>query len=111
MLVLPAGATPEELETLMEDAIVLQDGQALSRLFEPGGLLVLDSGPGEVRGQKEIARAVNMVSDLTGTYVSGPRRLYQSRDLVLLVGDGVINVARRSRDRSWRIAISLLIPV
>ena len=36
-----AGArTPEELETLLEDAFVLCDQQALAQLFEPGAMLV-----------------------------------------------------------------------
>ena len=37
---MPAGArTPEELETLLEDAFVLHDPQALAELFQPGALL------------------------------------------------------------------------
>lgn len=101
-----AGRTPEELETLMEDAIVVQDGEVLSRLFEPDAVLVLDASR-ELRGREQIERAAG---ELVDGYVAGPRRVYQSRDLVLLVGDGVINVARRGRDRSWRFAISLLRP-
>jgi hypothetical protein len=102
------GATPEELETLLEDAIVLQDAQAVSRLFEPGGLLVIGDGMGEFRGQHEIARALNLGPDLVCGYVAEPRRLYQRRDLVLLIGDGVINVALRGSDHTWRFAISVL---
>ena len=34
-----AGArTPEELETLLEDAFVLHDHQALAELFQPGAM-------------------------------------------------------------------------
>ena len=103
-----AGATPEELETLREDAIVVEDGAALARLFEPDGVLVLGGDAREIRGDREIAGAMELISGLA--YSAEPRRLYQSRDVVLLIGDGVISVARRGRDRSWRFAISLLRP-
>ena len=32
--------TPEELETLLEDAFVVRDGEALIELFEDGAVLV-----------------------------------------------------------------------
>jgi len=41
-------------------------------------------------------------------YLASPRRVFQARDTALLVGDGVINVARRGPDGSWRYAISVL---
>jgi len=37
--------TPEELETLLEDAFVLHDPQALAQLFQPGAMLVAGGGP------------------------------------------------------------------
>jgi hypothetical protein len=50
-----AGArTPEELETLLEDAFVLHDPQALAQLFHPGATLVTDRLP-EARGRRQIA--------------------------------------------------------
>jgi hypothetical protein len=51
-----AGAwTPEELETLLEDAFVLRDHQALAQLFEPGAVLVAGGGLPEARGRQDIA--------------------------------------------------------
>ena len=40
----PGALTPEELETLLEDAFVVRDRAALARLFEPDGL-VAAAGP------------------------------------------------------------------
>ena len=46
-----AGArTPEELETLLEDAFVVHDPQALAQLFQPGATLVGGRLP-EARGR------------------------------------------------------------
>jgi hypothetical protein len=106
----PGGQTPEELETLMEDAFVLRDGQALAGLFEEQGVLVAGSVVLQAHGDEQIAEAAAQVWDKAGGYIATPRRIIQSRDTALLVGVGVINVARRGRDRSWRFAISLLDP-
>ena len=38
------GETPEELETLREDAFLLRDAGAIGRLFEDGSLLVPGAG-------------------------------------------------------------------
>lgn len=40
-------------------------------------------------------------------YFLGRRRIFESGKTALLVGDGIIHVARRGHDRSWRFAISL----
>ncbi len=40
--------TPEELETLLEDAFVIRDREAVAELFEHGA--VLGDGPREARG-------------------------------------------------------------
>jgi hypothetical protein len=43
-----------------------------------------------------------------GGYLADPRRIFQTRDTALLIGDGVTNVARRGQDGSWRFAVSVL---
>lgn len=101
------GQTPEELETLMEDAFVLRDGQALAALFEDRGVLLADACT-EMLGREAIALAAEQVWGMVDRYIAGPRRIFQSRDTALLVGNGAINVARRGRDGAWRFAISLL---
>ena len=104
------GQTPEELEALLEDAFVLRDGRGLADLFEDRGVLLSDAGT-ETFGREAIALAAEQAWEMVDRYLAGTRRIFQSRDTALLVGDGAINVARRGRDRSWRFAISLLGPL
>jgi hypothetical protein len=101
--------TPEELETLLEDWLVLRDSHAVAGLFEEGAVLAAgDERP--ARGGEEIARSA--LATWTGghTYVADPRQVLQARDLALIVSEGAIHVARRRDDGSWRYAISLLSP-
>ena len=99
--------TPEELETLLEDAFVIRDGEALIELFENGAVLV-SSDVQEARGEEEIARLAAALWDRDHTYVADLHRILQARDTALVVADGGINVARRGRDGVWRYAIALL---
>ena len=99
--------TPEELETLLEDAFVIRDGEALIELFEDGAVLVGDDVP-EARGQEEIWRFASALWDRDHTYVADPQRILQARNTALVVADGGINVARRGSDGGWRYAIALL---
>ena len=99
--------TPEELETLLEDAFVMRDREALTRLFENGAVL----GAGDVRearGQEEIARFAAALWDHDRTYVADPRRVLQARNTALVLSEQGLNVARRGRDGDWRYAIALL---
>jgi hypothetical protein len=103
-----AGArTPEELETLFEDAFVIRDRAALAGLFEERAVLV--AGDGRVaRGSGAIARLATALWERDRTYVADPRQVVQARDLALILGEGAINVARRGGDGGWRYAIALL---
>ena len=102
-----AGArTPEELETLLEDAALVGDGQALAALFEEGAVLAADGRRSEARGGEEIARLAPELSDRG--YLAAPRRILQARTTALVLADGAINVVRRGEDGAWRYAISLL---
>jgi hypothetical protein len=102
------GRTPEELETLLEDALLMRDAQALTPLFEDSSVLVAGQSPQQVRGPGEIVRAAWLLCQHQRGYLAGPRRVFQARDTALLLGDGVINVARRGPDGSWRYAICVL---
>jgi len=104
----PGARTPEELETLFEDAFVVRDREAVANLFEDGAVLVADDEPQEARGGQEIARFATAMWDRDRTYVSDPRRVLQARDTALLVAKGGINVVRRGSDGAWRFVISLL---
>ena len=48
--------SPEELETLLEDAVVLGDGPAVARLSERDGVIVPGLGSAEVRGRTRSRR-------------------------------------------------------
>jgi ketosteroid isomerase-like protein len=105
-----AGArTPEELETLLEDAFVLRDHQALARLFQPAAMLVTDRLP-EARGRRQIARVAAQLWDSQRSYLADPRRVLQVRDTALVLAGHATNVLRRADDGCWRYAISLLDP-
>jgi hypothetical protein len=104
-----AGArTPEELETLLEDAFVLHDRQALVQLFHPGAILVAGGRLPEARGRRQIARAATQLWDAQRLYLADPRRILQARDTALVLAGHAINVVRRDDDGFWRYAISLL---
>ena len=99
--------TPEELETLLEDALVVGDRAALAELFEEGAVLVAGDRP-PAHGGEEIARVATELWTGDRTYVADPRRVTQARDLALVVAPQGINVVRRGSDGTWRYAISLL---
>jgi hypothetical protein len=101
-------STPEELETLLEDAFVLQDQAALAQLFDDGAVLVAGDEPTEARGGVQIARLAAAIWDRNHLYVAAPRRVLQAREITLIVTDTGVNVARRGSDGNWRYAIALL---
>jgi hypothetical protein len=96
--------TPEELETLFEDALVLRDEVALGQLFDGGSTLVAHDG-GTARGSGEIARLALATWNGNAAYVADPRSVVQARDIALIVAGQAINVVRRDRNGVWRYAI------
>jgi hypothetical protein len=100
--------SPEELETLLEDAFVTRDPAALAQLFEAGAVLFADDGRQEVRGREAIARWAAAAWEGEHTYVAEPRRVLQARDTALVVADRGTNVVRRGREGAWRYAIAVL---
>ncbi|HEX6676616.1 MAG TPA: hypothetical protein VF486_16520 [Actinomycetes bacterium] len=102
--------TPEELETLLEDAFMLHDQQALTHLFHPGAMLVAGGGLPEARGRRQIAQVAAQLWDSRHVYLADPRRILQVRDTALVLAGRATNVVRRAEDGSWRYAISLLDP-
>jgi hypothetical protein len=97
--------TPEELETLFEDALLVGDSQSLAQLFESGALLV--AGAQSARGAVEIEQLAKATWQGDHPYVADPWQIHQARDLALVVADQRLNVARRCRDGSWRFVILL----
>lgn len=84
----PDARTPEELDTLLQDAFVVRDGAALPELFEDGAVLP--------QGGR--------------TYVAEPRRVVQARAVALVISGWDLHVARRGGDGSWRYANAHLSP-
>jgi hypothetical protein len=99
--------TPEELETLLEDAFVTRDARAVASTFAHGAVLALEAGR-HARGPAEIGRLAAALWAVDPLYVAAPRRVLQARDVALVVADGAINVARCGRDGAWHYAIALL---
>ncbi len=106
----PGARTPEELETLLEDAFVVRDRGAIAALFEDGAVLVTGTTAGAARGGEAIARAAAALWREDITYLAEPQRVLQARDTALVVARHAISVVRRGEDRTWRYAISLLAP-
>lgn len=100
--------TPEELETLFEDALMIRDRDAVLGLFEDGAVLEPGRGLPEARGAEQIATLAPALWERT--FVADPRRVLQARDTSLVIGERSISVARRGADGGWRYAISLLFP-
>jgi hypothetical protein len=98
--------TPEELETLLEDAFVVRDSEALAQLFEDRAVLAAPIG--EARGHEGIGRLAAAIWRLDFTYLAGSERVLQAGDTALVVSSRGINVAGRGSDGGWRYAISLL---
>ena len=75
--------TPEELEALLEDAVVLGDREAVAVLFEDG---------------------VEIPALARERVVTRPVRVRQRGDLALVIGNGT-KVLRRLAEGSWRCVI------
>jgi hypothetical protein len=101
-------STPEELETLLEDAFVTRDAGAVAELFEQEAVLAADDGRAPAHGGEQIARLLSAIWHANRTFVAQPQRILQASGTALVVADASINVARRGSDGAWRYAISLL---
>jgi ketosteroid isomerase-like protein len=103
-----AGArTPEELDTLIEDAFLQHDRAALGELFADGAVL-MDCGGVPAHGRDAIGHAVSELWDHRRTYVARTLQVLQADDTALVVSQAGIHVLRRGGDGAWRIAISML---
>jgi hypothetical protein len=103
-----AGAsTPEELESLLEDAFVVRDAAAVSALFTPGAVLAAAGMPAVARGEQAIQALVARLWECDQTYIADLKTVLQARDTALVVACDAISVVRRGYD-GWQYAISLL---
>ena len=102
------GRTPEELESLLEDAVVLRDASATAALFELDGVLVAGRRT-PATGRVDVARAARRLGDCG--YVADPRRVLRGHGLALVVGPRSVTVARRGSDGMWRYAFAVFADV
>jgi ketosteroid isomerase-like protein len=101
-------SSPEELESLMEDAFVTCDRGALAELFADGAVLLTEDEGAEARGDAQIAQRAASLCERGYRYLADPQRVLRSRDTTLVVARHAVNVMRRGTDGRWRFAISLL---
>jgi hypothetical protein len=99
--------TPEDLESLFEDAFVIGDENAFAGLFDGGSVLSAGSGS-DARGGEEIMRLAAALRGRGYTYLADRGRVLQAGDTSLVIARRAINVMRRGTDRRWRYAISVL---
>jgi hypothetical protein len=98
--------TPEELEVMFEDALLVGETDGVARLFDSDAALVIgDELP--VRDVEAIARLALATWQGTDAYVAAPRCVVQVGDIALVPAAEGINVARRSPGNVWRYVIVL----
>ena len=103
-----AGArTPEELDTLFEDALLVRDGATLAALFTDDAAFVAGDGP-PARGGEAITGLALALWGGGPSYVADPRRVVAARDFALIVAERAISVVRRGCDGTWRYVIAVV---
>lgn len=102
----PGAQTPEELETLFEDAFVVGDPAASTQLFAADAVLASRADGREARGPAISTLLEDLQADGL-VYVAEPLRVLRVADMALIVTERGISVARRIGSR-WRYSIALL---
>jgi len=95
--------TPEELEMLFEDSLLLCDSSSLMALFEARAVLAV-GGASAARGE-DIARLALATWNGDQTYVAAPQRVIQARDMALIISARGINVVHHDSSGGWRYVI------
>ncbi len=95
-------SSPQELETLLEDAVLLGDVLAVAALFEPGAVLI--TGPGITGPEQALAELAKL------GYVAAIRTITVQPCLAVVVGDHAVNVSTRAPDGAWRLVAAILRP-
>lgn len=95
-------SSPQELETLLEDAVLLGDEAAVAALFEPGAVLI--TGPGIAGPEQALAELAKR------GYVATLRTVTVRPCMAVVVGDHAVNVSARAPDGAWRLVAVILRP-
>lgn len=95
-------SSPEELETLLEDAVLLGDEAAGASLFDDGAVLI--TGP-RITGPKQALAELAKLG-----YVATTRTVTVRRDTAVVVGDHAVNVSFRTPHGAWRLVATIVRP-
>jgi hypothetical protein len=95
-------SSPEELETLLEDAVLLGDEAAVADLFDPGAVLV--AGPLVTGPERVLAELAKL------GYVAATRSVTMRPCQAVVVGERTVNVSVRAPDGSWRLVAAIMRP-
>lgn len=95
-------ASPEELDTLLEDALLMNDGPAVAALF--AGADVLVAAPGCIRHGAE---ATDLLAERG--YLASPCCVRVGPGIALAVGEGAVTVSWRGTDGRWRL-LAVVVP-
>ena len=99
-----AGVSPEELEMLLEDALLLHDTTAVAALFEDRGVLVTEFGAVTARDQ-----AADVLAE--HDFVASTRSVSVLDDIAVVVGDHTVNISYRGVDKRWRLVVAVVLPI
>jgi len=102
-------ASPEELETLLEDAFLIHDQQALPDLFAGHAVLSAADGRLDARGRPDIARRIGAIWDQGGGYLPHAPRIVQTGPTALVLAGPAVHVVSRTGG-TWQYLISWLGP-
>lgn len=95
-----SASSPEELESLLEDAVLLGDQAFVAALFDAEGVLITDrrtTGP-----EQALAELAKL------GYVAKTGTVTVRRDVAVVVGDVAVNVSVRAPDGGWRLLAAIL---
>ena len=97
-----AAASPEELDTLLEDALLMGDGPAAAALFAGADAVVAAAGC--------LRRGAQAVELLTACgYLASPHCVRVGHRVALAIGDRALAVSAQGADGRWRLLTVVLL--
>ena len=99
--------SPEELETLLEDACLVGDLEAMADLFEGDAVLGYADRSRPVMGRGDVAELIKDLREDGVSYLARRSTVVQSGSLALIINGAAVHVVRRSSN-GWHYLISWL---